>query len=115
MDFYDTLVTANTRLTRLKHDPDLEMGLATAYLIDGTAPFLNDFVPLSAGEILRLAKEAEVQVLEALKKNVVEGKLKSSEDLEYARLASKLVISCDAKDVENFAREAARLFDKMEA
>lgn len=91
------------------------MELARDYITGGTAPFWNDFVPLSAGEILRLAKEAEVQMLEALTENVAGGKLKCSEDMEYAKLVSKLGISCNAKGVENFAAEAANLFDRMEA
>ena len=107
--FYDTLVAANTKMTRLAKNPNDEKDIAAYYLLKDTVPFWSDWVPLNAEQILVLAQQAENEVVSSVQKGVNSGKAKSLCGAEYAKVAGRLGLGGDAKGVEDFAARAKEL------
>ncbi|KAI4913371.1 hypothetical protein J4E85_010825 [Alternaria conjuncta] len=112
--FYDKLVEANTLISHLKHDEDLQHALVEAYQVMGTAPFWNDFMPLETQELFRLAKQIEDEVLGRLLMGVRSKKLEVSHENEYIRLTARYGPRTDAMGLREFAALAAKILDPME-
>ena len=111
VDFYDTLVDANTKIPRVNQGQEIQ--LLQDCVLAGTAPFWNDFVPLSAEQLANMAKKFEDLVFQELQKklgdkNTGQAKLV----MEYRKLASKLGISSNAAGMEQFAREAKNVRER---
>ncbi|KAF1850859.1 uncharacterized protein K460DRAFT_350860 [Cucurbitaria berberidis CBS 394.84] len=108
VDFYDTFVNANTKIPRLNQG--LENELLKDLMLAGSAPFWNDFVPLSAEQLANMAKKFEDVVVQELQKKIGSKTVaQAKQDMEYRKLASKLGISSKAKGIERFATEVQNL------
>lgn len=76
----------------------------------GSAPFWDDFVPLSADELMGMAKKFEADVVGQLRRKVRTREVKSGEHKqEYVKLAEKIDISLDAEGIEWFADQVHEL------
>jgi len=112
--FYDKLVEANTLVSHLKHDEDLQHALVEAYQVMGTAPFWKDYLPLDTQELFKLAKQIEDEVLGRLLMGVRSKKLEVSHENEYIRLTARYGPRTDAMGLREFAAKAAKILDPME-
>jgi hypothetical protein len=112
--FYDTLVDANTRLSRLKHNEDLEPELVKVYRVTGTAPFWNDFTPLATKELFCLAKGIEDHILSILLMGVRSERLDGAHENQYLSLTARHGPRSDVLGLRSFALMAAKLLDPME-
>lgn len=111
VDFYDTFVEANTRIPGLSSG--LEVQLLQECVLAGTAPFWNDFMPLSAVQLADMAKKFEALVVLDLQKKVGNKTMGMDRQvMEYRKLASKLGISPNAPGMERFAREARKVHER---
>ncbi|KAI4608176.1 hypothetical protein J4E80_009184 [Alternaria sp. BMP 0032] len=114
VEFYDKLVEANSLVSRLKHDEELQHALVEAYQAMGTEPFWKDYLPLDTQELFRLAKQIEDDAFRRLLMDVRGGKLDVSHENAYIRLTARYRPGTDAMSLRNFAAMASKFLDRME-
>ena len=114
VEFYDKLVEANSLVSRLKHDEDLQHALIEVYQRTGIAPFWDDYLPLDTQELMRLTKQIEDDAFRRLLMDVRSGKAEVSHENAYIRLTARYRPGTDAIGLMEFAGKAAKFLDRME-
>ncbi|KAI4645389.1 uncharacterized protein J4E79_010928 [Alternaria viburni] len=114
VEFYDKLVEANSLVSRLKYDEDLQHALIEVYQRTGIAPFWTDYLPLDTQELMRLTKQIEDDAFRRLLMDVRSGKAEVSHENAYIRLTARYRPGTDAIGLMEFASKAAKFLDRME-
>ncbi|KAJ4367136.1 hypothetical protein N0V83_007666 [Neocucurbitaria cava] len=103
--FYNTFVEANNTIVKLSKGSEVD--LLGELMEAGSAPFWDNFVSLSADNLMDMAKKFEADIVKKLRRKVRKREVRNrGHKEEYVKMAEKIDVSLDADGIEWFAGQA---------